>query len=142
MLQLEGEVQLQDASDEWFTAQQSGHGGLEGNTYQRVVPARFTSGGDDSFMKSMIEQYALEGKNKDGSPNGNFQMNESATRAAASEVLETHKKLTGKEKDEYLKTYFQRTWEHFDVNKTGMVEVLAMPSFMRFFASDQTMQLS
>jgi hypothetical protein len=135
-------VQLEDDhSGEWFEAGQSGHGGLEGNTYERVIPARFTSGGDDIFMKSMIENYAQEGKNENGTPNANFQMTEATTRAAASEVLETHKGLKGAEKDAYLKTYFPRTWAHFDVNKEGRVEVGSMPAFMRFIASDQQMSL-
>jgi hypothetical protein len=63
-------------------------------------------------------------------------MTEAITRAACSEVLETHKGLKGAEKDAYLKTYFPRTWAHFDVNKEGRVEVGSMPAFMRFIASD------
>jgi len=89
----------------------------------------------------MIKTYALEGKNKDGSPNGQFFMDEATTRAAAGEVLETHKGLKGGAKQDYLKTYFPRTWAHFDVNKTGKVGVEVMPQFMRFLASDQTLSL-
>ena len=89
----------------------------------------------------MCKTYALEGKNKDGSPNGNFQMDEAVTRAAASEVLETHKGLSGSAKADYIKKYFARTWAHYDVNKTGMIGVEVAPQFMRFIASDQTLQL-
>ena len=92
-------------------------------------------------MRSMIEQYALEGKNKDGSPNGQFWMDEAATRAAAGEVLSTHRQLNGVAKETYLKTYFPRTWAHFDVNKTGKVEAIKMPQLIRFLASDQQMAL-
>jgi len=135
-------VELEDHSDEWFTAEQSGHGGLDGKAYERVVPDRFTSGGDDGFMRSMIMQYAQEGKNADGTPNGNFQMTEATTTQAAKEVLGTHLKLKGAELETYMKTYFPRTWKHFDVNSTGLVDAISMPQFMRFLASDQTLELS
>ena len=68
-------------------------------------------------------------------------MDEGAARAASSEVLHTHKQMTGKVRENYLKTYFPRTWAHFDVNRTGKIEVLKMPQFMRFLCSDQQMYL-
>ena len=43
-------------------------------------------------------------------------MDPSSTEAAAREVLNTHKGLSGQMLDDYLKTYFQKTWDHFDVN--------------------------
>jgi len=89
----------------------------------------------------MVATYALEGKNKDGSPNGQFWINEAGARQAAAEVLATHKKMKGAELDTYLKTYFARTWGHFDVNRTGKIEVVKMPQLMRFLASDQQMYL-
>ena len=89
----------------------------------------------------MVATYALEGKNKDGSPSGAFFLNEVGARAAAGEVLATHKGLKGASLDKYLQTYFAKAWAHFDVNKTGKVEVIAMPRFMRFLASDQYMSL-
>ena len=41
----------------------------------------------------------------------------------------------------YLDTYFAKAWGHFDVNRTGKVEVIKMPQFMRFLASNQQMYL-
>jgi hypothetical protein len=95
-------VQLSADEDKFFTASMNGHGGLGESVYERVVPAKFADGGD-SFMASMIENYALEQKNEQGAPNGKFFMDEATTRQAAAEVLKTHKKLEGKENDEYLK---------------------------------------
>ena len=89
----------------------------------------------------MIEQYALEQKNKDGTPSGKFWMDEAATRAAAREVLETNCRVAGKARDDWLNTYFSKAWGHFDVNRTGKVEVIKMPQFMRFLCSDQQMYL-
>ena len=127
-----------DHSCEVYTPNMDGQ--VDGS-YERVVTARFAEGSDDIFMRSMIKTYANEKKNKDGSPSGAFIMTESATRAAASEVLETHKGLSGAAKEAYLNTYFGKAWRHFDVNQGGAVEVIKMPQLMRFLASDQYMSL-
>ena len=117
------------------------HGQIGAGEYERVVPARFAADSDDIFMRSMIKNYAMEEKTADGTPSGHFWMNESITRAAAREVLETHKGLSGPKLDAYLDTYFGKAWGHFDVNRTGLVEVIKMPQLMRFLASDQYMSL-
>ena len=127
-----------DHSGEHFTPAQSG---MVDGGYLRATTARFAEDTDDIFMRSMIEQYSFESKNKDGSPTGSFYMTPATTKAAASEVLTTHKGLTGAEKEAYLNTYFDKAWGHFDVNKTGSVEVIKMPQFMRFLCSDQYMSL-
>lgn len=129
----------EDHSGEFFAAYESSKG--EDAAYSRVVPDRFSSDADDLFMRSMISTYALEGKNKDGSPNGLFVMDEAGTRAAAAEVLGSHKGLKGAALQKYLAAYFGKAFSHFDVNKTGKIEVIKMPQFMRFLASDQTMSL-
>ena len=54
-------------------------------------------------------------------------MSEATATAAAQEVLATHKGLKGAELEKYLDTYFAKTWAHFDVNKSGHVEVIQMP---------------
>jgi hypothetical protein len=123
-------VQLEDEDaaekPKYFTPEMNGHGSLGEPVYERVVPARYADGGDP-FMASMIENYALESKNEDGTPTGKFFMNKAITRNAATEVLKTHKKLNDTETGDYLKEYFDRTWDHFDVTKDGMLEVDVMP---------------
>ena len=115
-------------------------------------PTHFTAGTDDIFMRSMVNAYALEGKECDEDdegkevantckPNGKFWMNEKGARAAAKEVLATHKGLTGDALKSYMDTYFAKAWGHFDVNRVGVVEVIKMPQLMRFLASDQRMSL-
>ena len=61
--------------DDWFAARENGTGPLD-KKYERVPPAHFAAGTDDLFMRSMIMNYALEGKDKDGAPTGVFVMNE------------------------------------------------------------------
>jgi hypothetical protein len=72
----------------------------------------------------MIKNYAKEGEAEDGSPNGTFWMSEATAEAAAKEVLGTHKGLKGDELEKYLDTYWGKTWGHFDVNKSGHIEVI------------------
>ena len=126
--------------DDYFFARDIGRGSLD-KKYERVPPARFSADSDDLFMRSVIMKYAAEEKTEDGAPSGNFFLNEASTRALATEVLGTHKGLKGGDLKEYVKTYFPRTWAHYDVNKTGMIGVEVAPQFMRFIASDQTLQL-
>jgi hypothetical protein len=119
------EEMVQTAGD-FFEARENGTGPLD-KKYERVAPEHFSTGSDDLFMKSMIMNYSQEGKDKDGAPNGQFFMTEAQTKAAAAEVLGSHKGLDGPAKAEYLKTYFPRTWAHYDVNKAGMIGVETMP---------------
>ena len=115
-----------------------------GAGYERVIPPRFTADSDDLFMRSMLNTYAIEGakdKEDGGGPNGDFFMPKATARAAAVEVLGTHKGLTGANAEAYLKTYFDKAWGHFDVNQTGSVAVYRMAELMRFLCSDQYMSL-
>ena len=129
----------EDHSGEFFPAGQHEQEGA--GAYNRVTPTRFSADSDDIFMRSMIQNYALEGKNKDGSPNGQFWIDEAGARAAAKEVLKTNAKMNSAAIPGYLNTYFGKAWGHFDVNRTGKIEVIKMPQFMRFLASDQSMYL-
>jgi len=83
----------------------------------------------------------LEGTKIGGEPTGKFMMTQSTALAASKEVLNTHKGLSGDALSAYLDTYFDKAWAHFDVNQSGKIEVIKMPQFMRFVASDQYMQL-
>merc|ERR1719424_674142 len=124
-------VQAVTVSD-YFTVQDH-----ESHYYDRVTTPRFASDSDDIFMRSMIEQYALEEKTKvvehddgtksGGEPSGKFWMNGATAKAAASEVLGTHKGLHGQALQTYLDTYYEKAWRHFDVNQSGSIEVIKMP---------------
>lgn len=136
------EPEEEDHSKEFFASWE--HTKPEDNKeggYSRVTPANFAADSDDIFMRSMVNTYSLEGKNKDGSPNGKFWMDEAGTRAASAEVLATNVHMDAAAIGPYLEKYFAKAWGHFDVNRTGKVEVIKMPQFMRFLASDQQMYL-
>ena len=137
------ETNVQLAGD-YFVPGDSGTIGA--SAYKRVTTPRFAADTDDIFMRSMIENYAVEAKtpktdtDAGGAPTGKFWMTKTGAFAAAQEVLATHKGLTGGKLDKYLSTYFDKAWGHFDVNQVGKIEVIKMPQFIRFLASDQYFQ--
>ena len=105
-----------------------------------------SKGGPVMFSVKFLFDEPPEGKrcDEDGKnckPTGVFTLTEAATRGAAAEVLATHKGLKGAAGKDYLSTYFPRTFAHFDVNKEGRIGVEVIPQFMRFLASDQTLNL-
>merc|ERR1712037_629142 len=104
-----------DASPKYYTPFDH-----EATYYERVTTPRFSADTDDIFMRSMIEQYALEERTKvvehdnglksGGEPSGKFWMNQASALAASKEVLATHKGLSGKMLDDYVNTYFAKAW--------------------------------
>ena len=125
--------------------------GAADGKYERKVTPNFSADSDDIFMRSMITKYAHEkrtsieelddGTKVGGEPTGSFWMGKKDMYRAAKEVLGTHKGLSGDKLSSYMDTYFDRAWDNFDVNKEGKIEVIKMPQFMRFLASDQYMSL-
>ena len=78
-------------------------------------------------MRSMLNTYATETADGDGKPSGKFVMSKDGMKAAAGEVICTHKKICKDKQEGYIKTYFERAWKHFDVNETGSIEVIKTP---------------
>jgi len=134
-----------------YNAWESIKDGAADGKYERVVTPHFSGDSDDIFMRSMIKSYAHEkrtaieelddGTKIGGEPTGSFWMSRKDMERASKEVLSTHKGLSGDKLASYMETYFPRTWDNFDVNGSGAVEVVKAPQFMRFLASDQTMSL-
>ena len=96
-------------------------------------------------MRSVLNNYASEGSTKnaagDDEGSGTFTLGEGKAKALASEVLGTHKGLSGNNLKNYMDTYWAKSWGHFDVNRTGSIPAVAAPQLMRFLASDQYFQL-
>ena len=104
----------------------SGHG----TGYERNMPNRFSEERDDRLMNSMDGAYAREIFH-DGKPSGHLFLNHADARAAANEVIRDHKNEDRLRGDEDSDDRFEDTWNHFDVNKDGLVEAERMPQFMR-----------
>lgn len=135
----EQDVYLNGVYQPWQSGQQ-----VDG--YERALPARFTAGSDDLFMRSVLSVYAQEGKACDEDtkvckPTGSFSLDKATTKRLAAEVLASHKGLKGDALKSYLATYFDKAWSHFDVNRSGSIEAIKAPQVMRFLASDQRMSL-
>merc|ERR1719453_408252 len=68
--------------NDWHPGQ---HEMLGASAYERVTPARFATDDDDIFMRSMIQNYAIDkncaGKDEPPVPCGKFVMNEATMRA-------------------------------------------------------------
>ena len=145
LVQLESDSSDSDSSDDDFAMvgdyMPGQSGKLGGGVYDRAIPGRFAADSDDLFMRSVFNNYAREGADKDGVPTGVFYLKESDARALASEVLATHKSIKGAAQEKYLGAYFAKAWGHFDVNKTGSIPAMYAPQLMRFLSSDQYMSL-
>ena len=59
----------------------------------------------------------------------------------AKELLAEHKKLSGPALDEYIKWNFEELWDHFDVNKQGLVEIERMSQFYKMLLKDMTLSI-
>ena len=99
-------------------------GSPAGNGYERAIPARFAEERDDRLMHSLLKNYAREIK-VNGKLTGQFFLNKEDAKAAYDEIVKSHPNYaTGAD--------FDGAWEHFDVNKDGLVEVDRMPQFFRY----------
>ena len=83
----------------------------------------------------------LTNESLENSRQTNDAMDEKQTKRAAKMIVEKYKHLEDKENDEYIKQYFPRTWEHFDVNEEGKLDADDMPGFMKYLCSDQSIDL-
>ena len=110
--------------------------------YDRVIPEHFQNQHlDDMFMNSMLSNYAKEGKNEDGTPNGKFYLDRAAGERASREVITTHMGLTGKALDDYMLANFSDTWAFYDVNKENLIEADRMSTFFRYLTKNAALNI-
>ena len=64
-----------DHSEESFLAEEIGMAPL-GVEYNRIIPEQYNEESPNRFMYLILTKFALEGKNADGTPNGNFFMDQ------------------------------------------------------------------
>jgi hypothetical protein len=100
----------------------------DGSTIGREVPLQYTAERDDRLMNSLITKYAREVKNADGQ--SALFLNKDDAKAVSEEVVNSHKSdIATADVD------FDATWNHFDINHDGLVEVERMPQFLRFLTN-------
>ena len=100
-----------------------------GDGYTRVVPVQYREMRDDRLMNSLISKYAREVK-MNGKLTGQMFLNKDDARSVADEVTRTSPSHIATSNVD-----FEGTWDHFDVNKDGLVEVERMPQFLRYLTN-------
>lgn len=103
--------------------------------YSRVTPDHFSAGSDDLLMRSLIQNYALEGKVGNG-PTGQFYLDKNGVAAVAEEVVRSHLGYTGEKKQNFISTNLARCWKHFDVLKKNYLLVEEAPQFLKSFLGE------
>ena len=110
--------------------------------YDRKMPEHFQDKHlDDMFMHSMINNYAKEGRNKDGTPNGRFYLDRDQGYRASEEVVHTHLGLTGDKLKDYLDHNFEEAWNYYDVNHENLIEADRMSTFFRYLCHDANLNI-
>ena len=92
-------------------------------------------------MNSMLTKYAVEESTNEGKPTGRFFLRYENALQASYEIVGTHLGLHGKEAQNYLNEYFDKTWKHFDTAGDGKVEVARMSGFFRFLCGNMQINL-
>ena len=70
-----------------------------------------------------------------------YWMDKTHTLSVAKELVGEYKKLAGAKLDEYINLNFYDLWEHFDVNKTGLIEIERMSQFYKMLLKDMALEL-
>ena len=92
------------------------------------TPEHFKADSDDIFMRSMYEKYVSHPKDKEGNAiKAKHVITRSSAMALADEVVGTHRGLSGAEKADYISKYFDKAWNHYDVNQVGYIDALVAP---------------
>jgi len=75
-------------------------------------------------MRSVIQNYAVEGKLADGSgPNGEFYLTRSAAEEVSKAVVKQHFGWTGEKNSSFVKSQLEKLWPHIDVLNEGFIDV-------------------
>lgn len=70
-----------------------------------------------------------------------YWINKDSCLQVGKEILADKKKLSGKDLDEYVNMNFGELWDHFDVNKSGLVEIERMSQFYKMLLKDMTAEI-
>ena len=70
-----------------------------------------------------------------------YWMDKKGSLSVAKEILTEKKKLSGQVLEDYINLHFGSLWEHFDVNKSGLVEIERMSQFYKMLLNDMTAEI-
>ena len=89
-------------------------------------------------MRSVLKEFAHEGKNKDGSPNGKFVLDRAGASQLGLRVLQNDFGMAPDAASAHMNEYFDRAWDHYDVNRTGYIDAGMAPTFVRFLGGNHS----
>lgn len=114
------------------------------DAYSRKIPETFVGEHAhegvppvDKFTQNMLNNYAIEGKDKDAKPTGLFWITDKTARTVANEIACTHYKMCGEDADKWLDstehadndaegTRYEVNWKYYDVNGQGQLDAIGM----------------
>ena len=70
-----------------------------------------------------------------------YWMDRKGSSTVARELIVQYLKLSGEKLENYMTFNFADLWDHFDVNKTGLVEIERMSQFYKMLLRDMTLDL-
>ena len=144
-VQLDYVIEKADNWDGWgahmheFPGTVNEHGDFM-SPYTRAIPERFQGneaisgvGSTDLFTQNILKNYAIESKDDNHKPDGNFWITQETGLALAKEVACTHYKLCGDDATKYLSgvdNKYQAAWDYYDVNKAGKIDAVGQSGSM------------
>lgn len=132
-----GKDEPKSAIHKAFTPETSGH-----EDYERQVPALWDTGSnDDLLVKSLIENYALEGRGDGGAPTGKFYLDQAQLYKAGEEVVRTHLSgLSPAGRKAYLDEHVPRIFKHMDITNQGYILATQGPQALRLLVGEVEVQ--
>lgn len=85
----------------------------------------------DLLMRSLIENYALEGRGDDGKPTGKFYMDYKGMYKVGEEVVRSHFGYTEDQNRRFLIDRLSKIIDHVDVLKKGYLAVEEVPAALK-----------
>lgn len=91
-------------------------------------------------MRSVIANYALEGRGEDGNPTGKFYLDLPRLYQVGEEVVQTHIGYTGAKNKAYLDEHLPAIFKRIDVNNQGYIIVEKAPQALRMLLGEVEIQ--
>ena len=86
---------------------------------------------DDDYMKSVFDQYAKQGTDKRGNPNGVDMLTKDNAYQASFDIIQKWNDLPDQNTKAYLTDRFDKNWEKVDINHQGFIDATEAFQFER-----------
>ena len=86
---------------------------------------------DEDFMKSVFDQYKIQGKDKYGNPSEVDILTRDKAMQASLDIIMKWNDLPEQNANKYLADKFEKSWKKFDVNNAGFIDTTEAFQFER-----------